>query len=90
MRSKNSRLVFACGEETALRSPLSDHNSDLPPETLSRLVRDWLAPELARQFLAARREGLDPKDNPASKETNYDTPLQGRYGFPNPMSEEAK
>jgi hypothetical protein len=83
--SRNIKVVFVDRNEGSFES-----SSDPLLEPLSRLVRDWLAPELARRFLAGRQEGLDFKDNPASKEMNYDTPLQRRYGFTYPGPEEAK
>ena len=68
-RSRNIKVVFVHRNQGS-----SEPFSDPLLETLSCLVRDWLAPELARRFLAARQEGLDPDSKLTFQKMNYETP----------------
>jgi hypothetical protein len=81
----NTTLVFAYrGEPDPRSSP--DESLDI----LSRLVRDWLAPELAGRFLASRHAALGPNSQSHFKKMNYETPPQKRLGHPSASPEEVQ
>ena len=81
----NTIVVFAYRGESDLSSA-----SDEPLDMLPRLVRDWLAPELAGRFLASRHAALGPNSQSHFKKMNYETPPQKRLGDPSASPEEVQ
>jgi hypothetical protein len=78
-KPKRVSTGFICRQEVPLNSPSIAPIADPPLETLSHLVRDWLAPELARRFLAGRQDNSDHETRPLSKELDYQLPPQKRF-----------
>jgi hypothetical protein len=83
--TNNTTLIFVCQGEAGPQS-----SPDEPLYTLSRLVRDWLAPELARRLLASRHATLGPNSQSHFKKMNYETPPQKRLGDPSASPEEVQ